>query len=161
MTSDLYHVARFRTFRRTALAVATTSALALVAVACGGDNSGDAGSAPEPTLSEAATRGESLLNSNGCAACHGPDWQGGAGPSLAGLYNTERTLADGTVVLADDAYLTAAIAEPGSQVVEGYSLRMPGNSLDDAQIADVIEFIKAIGPADASGEPTDGAANDE
>lgn len=100
-------------------------------------------------------RGEGLLNSNGCAACHGPDWQGGAGPALAGLYNTERTLDDGTVVLADDAYLTAAIADPTSQVVDGYSLRMPENGLDDEQIADVIEFIKAIGPADSLEEPTD------
>lgn len=151
MTGDHSHVARFTSLRRLGAACATTAAIATVAVACGADSSNS-----EPTtapLSEAAQRGQSIMSTNGCAACHGADWNGGAGPALTGLYNTERTLDDGTVVLADDEYLMTAIAEPTAQVVEGYTLRMPENSLDDAEIADVIEFIKAVGPTDGgSGE---------
>ncbi len=118
--------------------------MAFAAVACGADSNSATTTAP---LSEAAQRGQSIMSTNGCAACHGADWNGGAGPALIGLYNTERTLDDGTVVLADDEYLIAAIAEPTAQVVEGYTLRMPENSLDDAEIADVLEFIRETGPA--------------
>ncbi|MEO1059479.1 MAG: cytochrome c, partial [Actinomycetota bacterium] len=102
-------MARFTSFRRLGAACATTAAIALVAVACGADSNSAPTTAP---LSEAAQRGQSIMSTNGCAACHGTDWNGGAGPALIGLYNTERTLDDGTVVLADDEYLITAIAEP-------------------------------------------------
>lgn len=130
--------------RRLALGAATTAALVVLGVACGAD--GD-DTASTQQLSEQAQRGLAVMNQNGCAACHGTDWNGGTGPPLVGLFGTERTLVDGSTVIADEDYLTLAIAEPAAQMLEGWSLRMPANGLDDEQIADVVEFIREVGPA--------------
>ena len=53
-------------------------------------------------------------------------------------------LADGTTVIADDEYLTTAIADPSAQLVDGYTLRMPANNLTDAEIADIVAYIKTL-----------------
>jgi cytochrome c oxidase subunit 2 len=120
----------------------------LVTGACGG--SGGAAS-PEGTLSAAGERGREIANANGCAACHGANGQGGAGPTWVGLAGSDVELADGTVIVADDAYLTRAIADPGADLLAGYSLRMPDNQLTDAEIADVVAYIRDLSPP--PGEP--------
>ena len=82
--------------------------------------------------------------SSGCAGCHGQNFGGGAGPSWLGLAGSDVTLVDGTTVVADDAYLTAAIAEPSKDLVDGYTLKMPPNNLDDAEVADIVAYINAL-----------------
>jgi len=47
-------------------------------------------------------------------------------------------------VLADDAYLTRAIADPSAELVDGYTLKMPANNLNDAEVADIVAFINAL-----------------
>jgi cytochrome c oxidase subunit 2 len=130
--------------------------MALAAVSCG-DASNDAsdeagagtgssvvaGTSASPGGADAAN-GEQLSRSMGCAGCHGGDFGGGAGPGWIGLAGSQRTLADGTVVVADTAYLTRAIADPSAEVVADYTLRMPANSLSDAEIADVVAFIETL-----------------
>ena len=54
-------------------------------------------------------------------------------------------LADGSTLIADEAYLTRAIADPAADLREGYSLRMPANNLSDSEIADVVAFITSLG----------------
>jgi cytochrome c oxidase subunit 2 len=49
-------------------------------------------------------------------------------------------------VIADDAYLVRAIAEPGADLLADYQLQMPQNRLSDDDIADVIAFIKDLSP---------------
>ena len=56
----------------------------------------------------------------GCVSCHSVDGTPGAGPTWAGLYGHEVTLADGTVVTADDAYIRESIMSPNAKVVEGF-----------------------------------------
>lgn len=128
---------------RLAVAGAATAVLAFGA-ACSAD-SPDEAAAPADTSPEAlaAVNGERLARSMGCAGCHGQDFDGAAGPPLVGLAGSEVALVDGTTV-ADDDYLTRAIADPGAEVVEGYSLRMPANSLSDAEIADIVAFINTL-----------------
>jgi cytochrome c oxidase subunit II len=128
---------------RLLLGACITVTMAVTAVACGGD--------PAPTTegtvagqSAAAARGERLARSQGCAGCHGGDFQGGAGPGWIGLAGSEVVLADGTVVVADDEYLTVAIADPNAQLREGYTLRMPANNLTDAEIADIVAYINSL-----------------
>ena len=87
--------------------------------------------------------GEQVALGNGCTACHGPNGEGGAGPKWNGLFGSEVKLADGTTVTADDAYLTEAIRDPHAKQVAGYGL-MPENSLNDAEIQSVVEFIKSM-----------------
>jgi cytochrome c oxidase subunit 2 len=97
-----------------------------------------------PTLPAEAAEGREIARTNGCAACHGSNGEGGVGPEFAGLYGSQVTLADGTTVLADEAYLTEAIRTPGATKVAGYDIGMPENDLDDAQIAAIVAYIRAL-----------------
>lgn len=113
---------------------------ALVA-ACGGD------SAAPPTASLTPTQrlGLEAAQHAGCASCHGADFAGGVGPSWVGLAGSERTLSDGSTVVADRAYLVESIADPSAKRVTGYSLVMPGNSLSDQEIGRIVDYIEALG----------------
>jgi cytochrome c oxidase subunit 2 len=135
--------------RPLAFAVLVTAVVSGSAAACGGGGGGAAG----VELSEAGERGREIANANGCAGCHGNDGQGGAGPTWVGLAGSQVELSDGTVVTADDAYLARAISDPGAEVVAGNALRMPENSLTDAEIADVIAYIHDLSAAPVSGDP--------
>jgi mono/diheme cytochrome c family protein len=129
---------RQRRVRRGSASGALIVGLALFAGACGG--SSDAG----PTLSAAGERGKRIGLSSGCAGCHGTNGQGGVGPTWVGLAGSERELQDGTTVVADDAYLVRAIAEPGADLLADYRLQMPQNRLTGDDIADVIAYIKDL-----------------
>ena len=124
------------------VAAGATLIMAVAGVACASD---DGTSDAVPTdLSPAAQRGEQLSRSMGCAGCHGQDFGGGAGPSWIGLAGSEVTLVDGNTVVADDTYLTAAVAEPSKDLVDGYTLKMPANNLTDAEVADIVAYIQAL-----------------
>ena len=111
--------------------------------AAGSDSAVVAGTSP-PAGGGDVVNGEQLSRSSGCAGCHGSDFAGGAGPGWVGLAGSERPLADGTVVVADTAYLARSIADPSAEVVADYTLRMPGNGLSDAEIADIVAFIETL-----------------
>lgn len=96
-------------------------------------------------LSPLATEGKQLLTSQGCAACHGSEGEGGIGPALAGLAGSTVELDDGTTVVADTDYLRTAILDPGAQIVAGYEIRMPENALTDAEVDAVIAWIEESG----------------
>jgi cytochrome c oxidase subunit 2 len=124
--------------------------MGLAAVSCGDDtDESDAATvtdAPGATVDGAGdpANGEQLSRSSGCAGCHGQDFGGGAGPEWIGLAGSDVELTDGTVVVADTAYLTRAIADPSAELVAGYNLKMPANSLSDAEIADIVAFIETL-----------------
>ncbi len=88
--------------------------------------------------------GEGVYRSNGCSACHGTAYQGGTGPRLIGLAGSTVKLNDGTTVTADAAYLTRAIADPQSQQVDGFQLKMPANSLSAEKVAQLVALIEAL-----------------
>jgi cytochrome c oxidase subunit 2 len=123
---------------RWTLAVAATLGLALGAVACGDDE--PAG----PSLSEAGERGRQLSLSSGCAGCHGTNGQGGVGPAWQGLAGSDVELADGTTIVADQEYLIRSIKEPSADLLADYSIQMPSNKLDDAQIEDIVAYINDL-----------------
>ncbi len=114
--------------------------IAIGGAACSGGSSTTGGA----DLSPAAQRGEQLSRSNGCAGCHGQNFEGGAGPSWIGLAGSEVKLVDGTTVVADDAYLIAAIGAPSQELVDGYTLKMPANNLSDAEIDDIVAYINTL-----------------
>lgn len=87
--------------------------------------------------------GEQVVLGAGCTSCHGPNGEGGAGPAWKGLYGSEVKLANGSTVTADEAYLTESIRNPSAQQVAWYGV-MPANSLDDAEIQAVVEFITSL-----------------
>jgi cytochrome c oxidase subunit 2 len=115
-----------------AVALAAAIGTAITVAAC---NGGDG-----KTRSE----GEQLFNSQGCVACHGAGGAGAMGPALAGVYLDDVQLADGSTVVADEAYLRLAITDPAAQQVDGY-LEMPANNLTAEQVQAIVDWIKTLG----------------
>lgn len=92
-----------------------------------------------------ATRGEKLYNELGCKACHSLDGSKGVGPTWKGLWGETVELADGTTLIADEAYIIESIREPGAKIVPGFQAgAMPAFNLSDAEIADLIAFIQTL-----------------
>ena len=124
----------------TALAAAV-AALALVA-ACG------AGSTRDPnatTTSAGEPTGADLARQYGCAACHGPNGEGGTGPAWIGLFGSEVELKDGSVVVADEAYLRRSIVDPNAEIPANVVLPMPVNGqLTPEAIDALVEYIKSL-----------------
>jgi cytochrome c oxidase subunit 2 len=118
------------------LVAGSVTALLALASAC------SAGTSASPT--SPATRGERIARANGCAGCHGENFEGGAGPGWVGLAGSTVTLVDGSTVVADDDYLTRAIADPAAELVAGYTLKMPANDLTAEEIADIVAFINTL-----------------
>lgn len=133
------------TSRRHVLALGLLSlAVSLGAAACGG---GDDAGGSDVSLPAEAAAGRELAGREGCAACHGRDGQGGVGPPWVGLAGSTVTLEDGSTVIADDAYLTRAITDPAAERVDGYTMQMPGNDLDAAEVAQLVAYIRALADA--------------
>jgi cytochrome c oxidase subunit 2 len=97
-----------------------------------------------------AAKGETLFTSKNCAGCHSLDGSFITGPSLKGVAGSEVTLADGSKVTADDAYLLESIEDPGKQVVKcpncgppsPMATVIPKGSITPAQAADLVAYIK-------------------
>jgi len=142
---------------RWAVPLLVVAAVGVVAAACGSDSpdapdaasAGGTADAAAVELSAAGQRGQDVAQSNGCAACHGNSGQGGVGPAWVGLYGSDVELEDGTTVVADDAYLTRSITDPGAEIRADSNVPMPKNRLNDDQVADVVAYIR-----DLSGDPT-------
>lgn len=89
--------------------------------------------------------GQLLVAANGCAACHSIDGAAGLGPTWFGLFGHEVELTDGTVVIADDAYLAESIREPQAKIVAHFETQlMPTYGFTDEQIADIVAYIKTL-----------------
>ena len=89
-------------------------------------------------------RGEKLYNTNGCKACHSLTGAKGIGPTWKDLFGSQVKLADGSVVTADEAYLTESIKSPSAKIVAGFAPGMPDFGLTDRRIADLVAFIKTV-----------------
>ena len=142
--------------RRGVLSVAALAVTVSLGLAACGGGGGDGDATPDPSLPADATAGRALSRDKGCAACHGGDGQGGIGPAWVGLAGSTVTLDDGSTAVADDAYLTRAIADPNADIVAGYTIRMPENSLSDAEVAQLVAYIRSLGD---TGSPATTAAD--
>lgn len=101
---------------------------------------GSASASAEPA--DPAAHGEQLVKDYGCIACHATDTTKLVGPGWGGLYGSQVTLADGSSVLADDAYLAESIRQPDAQLVHGYPASvMP--AYDSLLKADEVDAIVA------------------
>lgn len=113
--------------------------------ACSDDGGSDANSASPVELSAAGEEGRAVAQDQGCNSCHRVEGDDGIGPSWTGLAGSERELADGTVVVADEEYLIRSILQPNAQIVEGYSGIMPVRALDDDQVAAIVTYLQELG----------------
>ncbi len=80
----------------------------------------------------------------GCASCHSVDGRRSQGPTWKGLAGSEVVLQDGTVVLADEAYIRRAIEDPAAEVRQGFSL-MPEQDLTQDQVDQLVQYIESLG----------------
>ena len=104
---------------------------------------------PDPCRDLAGAQlGECEAERQGCTVCHSIDGTTLDGPTWKGLHGAEETLADGTVVIADDIYLIESIVDPDAKIVEGFpSGRMPpyfGDVLSEQVTQAIVEYIKTL-----------------
>ena len=110
----------------------------------------DAWMADQLVLAEEASqtpegRGQALVAANGCAACHSINGAAGIGPTWFSLFEHEVELVDGSIIVADEAYLTESIKAPQAKIVHGFENQlMPTYSFADEQIADIVAYIKTL-----------------
>ena len=89
--------------------------------------------------------GEKLFAEKACATCHVANGTGRA-PSLNGLYGAKVLLADGTTVIADEAYIRESILQPNAKIVAGYQPLMPPfqGQLTEEQIIALNAYIQSL-----------------
>ncbi len=90
-----------------------------------------------------AARGEALFGANGCAGCHSLEEDTIIGPGFKGVAERAATRVEG---MSAEDYLEQSIREPSAFVVDGFDdgLMPVIPSLTDADIADLIEYLKTI-----------------
>jgi cytochrome c oxidase subunit 2 len=106
------------------------------------DTGGEGGVAQDP-----AALGQQVASSAGCVACHSIDGSPLVGPTWKGLFGRTETMADGSTVTADEAYIEESILNPGAKLVQGYADVMPKNYADvltPDEIKGIIEYIKTL-----------------
>ena len=99
-----------------------------------------------------AEEGRRVAQLYGCIACHATDATTVTmlGPTLKGLYGSERTYAKGSLkVRADEAYLRESILEPAAKIVTGHERGESGmpsyaGVLSQPQLESIILFIKTL-----------------
>jgi len=93
-----------------------------------------------------AQQGEELFRAHGCSGCHDPNSTVHA-PSLIGLYGTMVHLQDGSMRVADEAYIHDCILNPRSFTVAGYPPVMPDFSgqIDEGDVLKLVAYIKSLG----------------
>jgi cytochrome c oxidase subunit 2 len=98
-------------------------------------------------------RGEQWSTNFGCLSCHSLDGTKLVGPSWQNLCDGSETMADGSTVTVDEAYLRESILNPNAKIVEGFATGlMPAQFIDpvtkkpisDDQIADIIVYMNSI-----------------
>jgi len=94
-----------------------------------------------------AARGQRAFQDLACHTCHMAD-ASGRGPTLERLFGSEVKLADGSTVVADEAYLRESILNPQVKLVAGYQPLMPTfqGLVNEEALMGLIEHIKSLGP---------------
>ena len=106
-----------------------------------------AAAASETVVTNPVVRGAQLAKEFACNSCHAIDETKLVGPGWGGLYDSQVSLADGTTVQADDAYLTESIRKPNAQIVSGYvEGTMPAYEavLSDDDVNAIVAYIRSL-----------------
>jgi len=90
--------------------------------------------------------GADAFSRRGCATCHQDEGDGEYGPTLHGLFGTERTLKDGAVVVANERYIESVLTDPERSTLAGwpdssscYRGRVPAR-----EVAGLVEFVRTL-----------------
>jgi mono/diheme cytochrome c family protein len=90
--------------------------------------------------------GQLLFDNLGCSACHSIDGSLGHGPTLAGVFGSDRPIQGSKQpVKADEAYILESIKTPAAKAVEGFPPNyMPPYALKDLEYKSLVLFIESI-----------------
>ena len=98
-----------------------------------------------------AEEGKRIAELMGCVACHSADGStlGKVGPTWKGLFGHEVMFADGSKMIANEAYLRESIKAPTAKVLRGFDKSDAGmpsyeGVISDAQIEALILYIKSL-----------------
>jgi cytochrome c oxidase subunit II len=103
-------------------------------------------------------QGRTLSAEYGCLKCHSVDGTPHIGPTWLDLYRKNEKLVDGSNIVADEAYLTESMMDPGARIVAGYKNVMPTfqGKIPGPEIAAILEFIKSLRTDAVRPEPSKG-----
>jgi cytochrome c oxidase subunit 2 len=103
-------------------------------------------------------QGRDLSAEHGCLRCHTVDGTEHIGPTWLDLYRKTQRLEGGATVVADEAYLTESMMDPGARIVAGYKNVMPTyqGAVPAPEIAAILEFIKSLRTDAVRPEPSKG-----
>jgi len=92
-----------------------------------------------------AAAGERLFSQLACNTCHIANGTGRA-PSLNGVFGANVLLADGSTVVANEAYIRESILQPNAKIVAGYLPVMPTfqGLVTEEQILNLTAYIKSL-----------------
>jgi len=92
-----------------------------------------------------AELGKQLYTTWGCATCHSINGTRQQGPTFKGLFGRTESLADGSSVKADEAYIKESILLSNAKVVAGFQPVMPvfQGVLKERQVDALVAFIKS------------------
>ena len=91
-----------------------------------------------------------------CLTCHTTSGAAAAGPTFKDLAGSTVKLADGTTVVADDAYLERSILDPDAQTVAGYGKHLMGSiikpgTVSPRQAKEIVAYLHTLSSATPSG----------
>jgi cytochrome c oxidase subunit 2 len=105
------------------------------------------GAAATPTAMSLEEQGKQVFEGVGaCNTCHMNPNSAVKAPDLRGLFGKKVKLADGSTVVADEAYIRESILNPAAKVVAGYQAAMPAYQgvLSEEQVVQLIAYIKSL-----------------
>jgi len=91
--------------------------------------------------------GAALFDELRCATCHrAAEPNRPRCPSLEDVFGSQVDLADGTRVLADEAYLRESILRPAAKIVKGYQAAMPSfeGQIGEEGMNDLVAYLKSL-----------------
>jgi cytochrome c oxidase subunit 2 len=101
-------------------------------------------------VSAPVSEGMSIMQAQGCNACHSSDGSKIIGPSYLHLFGKEQTvIRDGkeVTITVDEEYIRKSILDPNSEIVRGYPkglMQSYEGILKDEDIAKIIEYLKSL-----------------
>lgn len=93
-----------------------------------------------------AELGANVFRQYNCGVCHSVDGTRIVGPTMKGLWGSERQFEDGGTAVADENYIRESVLNPGAHIVATYPNAMPATfgSLSAKQLDGLIAFIQTL-----------------
>jgi len=95
----------------------------------------------------AAAKGQKVFQDKGCAGCHSTDGSRKVGPTFKGLYGAAEVVTTAGMerhITVDEEYIKNYVRHPNVDVVKGYPPVMPVIPITDAELEELVEYIKTV-----------------